>query len=49
MSFVRGRDLDISTATAREPDIYEQGVAKVDVRLLPPREVPLSGILMSLR
>ncbi|MFS8859747.1 septal ring lytic transglycosylase RlpA family protein [Synechococcus sp. B60.1] len=47
--FVRGRDLDISTAAARELGIYEQGVAKVEVRLLPPQEVPLSGLLMSLR
>ncbi|MFS8821332.1 hypothetical protein NW810_01565 [Synechococcus sp. W60.2] len=47
--FVRGRDLDISTAAARQLGIYEQEVAKVEVPLLPPQEVPLSGVLMSLR
>jgi rare lipoprotein A (peptidoglycan hydrolase) len=38
--FVRGRDLDISTAAARQLGIYEQEVAKVEVPLLPPQEVP---------
>ncbi|MEN9221232.1 MAG: septal ring lytic transglycosylase RlpA family protein [Thermostichus sp. BF3_bins_97] len=46
--FIRGRDLDISTVAARKLGIYEQGVAQVEVRLLPPKEAPLSGVLMSL-
>jgi rare lipoprotein A len=32
--FIRGRDLDISTAAARALGIYEQGVEQVEVRVL---------------